>query len=1137
MSERELRALSTEKIDLGVRRRAAYRDEEDGSLVLVIPKREGAGEIEILLLEHAKATEEREEGLQDNTLLGIRPLAEFHRQQRNDRSSVPVYNGIAVGMLRPGRFYVFFEDRLWRELEVGPDGRLSDVDLAHYRALAEQGEAADERPAEGEWLDDLLMPAMLQGAATLHRVRVAFSEVVWSWAYIRWLEQHAKRREARTTGVGHAHAVLMHTSPEEDDPFLSLSRGFPAGRLAELPALRPRDPGMELLLGSPDTFTPEFTGPGSDELCSRLRALWAEAGETDRAATLELGCDATDEDLLAPIRDNPGIVAVPVPDPLFALRHALAQLHLALHYLDGLDGTLADSPLAHSAKLIDQALFAMPGGGEPNPLAAHRGAIDPDKLGQVLRQHERAEAVEAIGQHLTVLEGLSNGGQLSASLRDFTSHPDLGVCEGYALCADLFGLLHQLPDVLRDQGSVRGVDALRARARRLLAALLTDANLQALWTPSDPDSDDDSAPGLDDGAPSAARLRRLAADDSEIDEAWAEALGLQTLGLMARNLAEQEQAQTDAVLHLSNAGRVGGLLRTVVSQWSQAVLRAAERVADEVEVFQLQRLFTAVERHANLIDGNLGGELRIMRRSQVDLERYTIVGVHGDGLHWGLTDRDRASETLQTRRDYLYADQVDADGQLTGSTSPKRMSAEVDEAIRRAAGHTLVFVLPAAHPEAARAAQLRLVRVAEQARVVVDGPAVSRMLVGFAIYNLGREASGLLQAERQGHVGLQRTRAIGAFIDLTAASMKLHTALYPEPVSRTGHFVQRPLFDMKNWPLIGARLQKVGASTLVRTIGLANFLAGVAAVGVSAWELRISLQRGDRDAAAGHGVAVAGAALFLTAPLLTGILLIPGWGWALLGLGLAIGGTSYAAMNQDSEFEQLLRQGPLGTHPHEEMESADDVRYYPQVLTALSPIEIEVQRYHRLGADEQHALLASIGETARPGNRDYVVTIRTPLISRFRIGPGESLTLAVQELTQTTATTPTRFGDQYASTYITEAPDPFVIGRRQLLPRESAVRFLVRRRAAEERVEFGNVAISSSARLRIALQARIPWERGEMVLPTPALTRYAPYREGEHGEPPGRTRHTVNNPFTALVKQLTGRSRDPLYWHIEEFDL
>ncbi|WP_018871398.1 toxin VasX [Thioalkalivibrio sp. ALgr3] len=1130
MSEGDLKELNEEAVELGVRRRAEYSDEEDGTLALVIPKREGGGEIEIALLEHARAVEEREDGeLQDNTLVAIRPLAQLVRGLPAHLGGGSEDASVTFGMLRPGYLYVFVRDRLWRELEVGPDGRLSDVDLAACREQTDTGELPDERPAEGEWLEHILAPAMLQGEATLHKVRLAYSEIAWSGSYIRWLEADPARIKSRSAAINAAAAVLA-----DGERQLSLTRGFPAGRLADVLALRRRDLGMELMLEAPEAFTPDFNAPAEDELCARLRHRWAQAGEDDRAASLDLQCE-DGEDLLDGRRDNDGVIAVPIPDPLFALRHALAQIHLAQHYLDALDAELAEQPLGHSARLIRQALYAAPEDGGTNPLADYRDAFDTERLDAVLQQPERDATVALLNRQLHTLQWLASEGQITAVLRDFTSHHDLGLCEGYALCADLLGVLQQLPGVLHDHPD----SAPATRARNLLQTLLTSADLQSLWNPSAPEQADATAPGTDDGdgAPSVALLRRLAGDDSEIDEARAEALGLETLGLMARNLAEQEQEQTEAVLHLTNAGRVGGLLRAVVSQWSQAVLRAVERVSDEVEVIRLQRLFTAVESHANLIDGDLGGELRIMRRGEVDLDRYTILGVHGDGLHWGLTDRDRASETLQTRRDYLFADQVDADGNVTGSTSPKRMSAEVDDAIRRVAGYTLVFVLPAGHPEAARAAQLRLTKVAEQARVVVDGPAISRMLVGFAIYNLGREASGLLQAEKQGHVALQRTRAFGAFIDLTAASMKLHTALYPEPVSRTGRFVQRPWFDMKNWPLIGARLQKVGASTLVRSIGIANFLAGVAAVGISAWELRISLQQGDRGAAAGHGVAVAGAALFVTAPLLTGLLLIPGWGWALLGLGLAIGGTSYAAMNQDTDFEQLLRQGPLGTHPQAEPESTDDTRYYPQLLTALSPVEIEVQRYHRLGADEQQALLASIGETAGPGNRDYVVTVRTPLISRFRIGPGESLTLAVQELTQTTATTPTRFGDQYASTYITEAPDPFVIGRRQLLPRESAVRFLVRRRAAEERVDLGNVAVSSSARLRIALQARIQWEGGEMVLPTPALTQYEPYRDGEHGDPPGRAQRTVNNPFTALVKQLTGRSQDPLYWHIQEFDL
>ena len=166
-----------------------------------------------------------------------------------------------------------------------------------------------------------------------------------------------------------------------------------------------------------------------------------------------------------------------------------------------------------------------------------------------------------------------------------------------------------------------------------------------------------------------------------------------------------------------------------------------------------------------------------MPRSEVDLSRYTIIGVHGDGMEWGLTDRDRTSGVLQTQRDYLYAEQIDPRGLRQASTSPKRMSAEVDDAIRQAAGHVLVYVLPLGHPEAAKVAQLRLASIAGQVKVVIDGPAVSRLLVGFAIYNLGCEVAGLRQARHENQGALQFTRVISATLELSAASMKLHAAL------------------------------------------------------------------------------------------------------------------------------------------------------------------------------------------------------------------------------------------------------------------------------------------------------------------------------------------------------------------------
>ncbi|WP_209538993.1 toxin VasX [Billgrantia sulfidoxydans] len=692
MSEGDLKELQDEDVDLGVRRRVEYEDDEDGTLALVIPKREGGGEIEIPLQEHARTVFERTDGsLQDNTMLAVRPLAEVGRNRPVQRSGVTTNTGIATAMLRPGYLYVFFDNRLWRELEVGTDGKLSDVDVEHYREKAEGGDTPNERDSAGEWLDNILLPAMLQGQATLHRVRLAYSEIAWSWPYITWLEANPGRLETRTTAVGHAHAVVL-----DMEGWLSMQTGFPAGRVADQPPLRERDLGIELMLESPEAYTTDFTAPAGNELCTKLKALWEQAGETNRAATLALECEAGD-DLLAAIRDNAGIVAVALPDPLFTLRHALAQIHLAEHYLDGLDSRLADNPLGHSAKLIRQALFTAPSSGEANPLAEFRGAIDPTKLDATLEQAERNAALAVVRAQLEALQQLASQGQLTAVLRDFTSHDELGICEGYALCGDLFGVLQQLPGVLHDQGDTRQ----EARTRQLLKTLLTDRELQALWSAdeneaSDESADDDTNDGSGNFRP--AFLRRLAEDERDIDEALAASLGLETLGLIAQNQSEQEKAQQAGVLSVANAIKVGGLVNTVVGQWSQAVLRVAERIGDDLEVVHMRRVFTAVGAHANLIDGNLRGELQVMHRGDVDLSRYVIIGVHGDGIEWGLTDRDRTSGVLQTQRDYLYAEQVDPRGNVQTSTSPKRMSAEVDDAIRQVAGHTLVYVLPAGHP-------------------------------------------------------------------------------------------------------------------------------------------------------------------------------------------------------------------------------------------------------------------------------------------------------------------------------------------------------------------------------------------------------------------------------------------------------
>ena len=84
---------------------------------------------------------------------------------------------------------------------------------------------------------------------------------------------------------------------------------------------------------------------------------------------------------------------------------------------------------------------------------------------------------------------------------------------------------------------------------------------------------------------------------------------------------------------------------------------------------------------------------------------------------------------------------------------------------------------------------------------------------------------------------------------------------------------------------------------------------------------------------------------------------------------------------------------------------------------------------------------------------------------------------------------------------------------------------------------MGRTSITSTARLRIALQARIEWELGKMVVPTPMLAEYEPFVEGQHDALPARGERTVDNPVADFLRSLTGRPQDSRYWYTKEFQI
>ncbi|WP_207389273.1 hypothetical protein, partial [Marinobacter halodurans] len=457
-------------------------------------------------------------------------------------------------------------------------------------------------------------------------------------------------------------------------------------------------------------------------------------------------------------------------------------------------------------------------------------------------------------------------------------------------------------------------------------------------------------------------------------------------------------------------------------------------------------------------------------------------------------------------------------GEVTGSTSTRQAAEAIEEGIKQVSMDAWVFAVPSGHPEA-RKLSLFKVDLAERIGKVVDGPSVSASLVALAMFNIFMESRVAYHQYDKGQIqGITATKIFGGFVDLTAASMKLRiitanlSGYNLSATSKFYRFSNFPLFDMKSAPVVGARLLKVGAPTLVRTVSAVSFAGGVITVGISAWDMRLSLSRGDTDAAQGHAIAMVGGSIFLAAPVMTGLLAIPGWGWAILGISMAVGGSMFADNAKDDSFERLLKNGPLGNHPLNYDPMPSDVDYYGQLLTLLNPVQTRVQRY----ADAEPAPeLTHSNPNYAPQPDDYVVTLTTPLIGQLRHAgesrPGEpvrTFSIVVQEVAYTEAQMETGQAGVGTVGQVTQTKvtDLTRITARQSLPTQNAIRFLVKRDLQESSYDSLFYKQSTEITLRVGIQAAIASEAGTMVYPTPLLGSFVPYNPDINGQAPPKER-------------------------------
>ncbi len=113
-------------------------------------------------------------------------------------SNLPYDLGTPV-LARAGYVYVFYRQKLWREVEVRISNTVTtyhDIDVARYRH--DDGFTPGERNAIGAALDDIWLPAVWNNQRVLD-VQLCFSEIQLSAARLERLERDAAARTQRCT--------------------------------------------------------------------------------------------------------------------------------------------------------------------------------------------------------------------------------------------------------------------------------------------------------------------------------------------------------------------------------------------------------------------------------------------------------------------------------------------------------------------------------------------------------------------------------------------------------------------------------------------------------------------------------------------------------------------------------------------------------------------------------------------------------------------------------------------------------------------------------------------------------------------------------------------------------------------------
>ncbi|BCS44547.1 toxin VasX [Pseudomonas amygdali] len=240
----------------------------------------------------------RQADAQFNQIVPVLPFVALPGSKTVDDMGTPV-------LARAGYVYVFYQEKLWRELEIHVSetgNTYHDIDVARYRQ--QSGFLAGERKATGQALEDIWLPALWNNRH-VQTLQLCFSEIQLSAARLERLEKDAASRDQRCNSPDLSGSKMRFTDLYKGKPdgkaMLDAFSGFDAKNpvaqalIAPIKATRlnlqynafpvslaapqrARQPGYERLLDHPARYLCDLSGQFPVESFREAKAFLAQAG-------------------------------------------------------------------------------------------------------------------------------------------------------------------------------------------------------------------------------------------------------------------------------------------------------------------------------------------------------------------------------------------------------------------------------------------------------------------------------------------------------------------------------------------------------------------------------------------------------------------------------------------------------------------------------------------------------------------------------------------------------------------------------------------------------------------------------------------------------------------------------------------